>query len=305
MSYGMGDTVSVQVARVNVTERKMDFELISHEPLVRRRHAPKPQVNRAARSRGKAAAKSSEVNAGKSRAKAKVKPNTQVLDQLQVKKQRPSNGEVKANGKGKGKGKSLSAMIPENETLGEDEWYEGEWEEDSWQYTSGVDVSSYYNEEDWWGGEDEWWTDQWQEAGEEVAVRATGSTATSVSSLLPSFPSTLTSTTSLGTFLSSYSTELCPLDCEKRGEWMIVWAMYDSGCGESSGPSFLGSNLEIRPSRMSLAGDVFSTANDESVGAQGRRVMPGSRAWEMCRWVLRCRTSTSCCFLLTKWPSWA
>ena len=105
MSYGMGDTVSVQVARVNVTERKMDFELISHEPLVRRRHAPKPQVNRAARSRGKAAAKSSEVNAGKSRAKAKVKPNTQVLDQLQVKKQRPSNGEVKAKGKGKGKGK--------------------------------------------------------------------------------------------------------------------------------------------------------------------------------------------------------
>ena len=56
---------------------------------------------------------------------------------------------------------------------------------------------------------------------------------------------------------------------------MIVWAMYDSGCGESSGPSFLGSNLEIRPSRMSLAGAVFSTANDESVGAQGRRVMPG------------------------------
>lgn len=36
-TYGMGDVVSVQIARVNVDERKVDFELISHTPLAGKR----------------------------------------------------------------------------------------------------------------------------------------------------------------------------------------------------------------------------------------------------------------------------
>lgn len=35
--YGLGDAVSVQVARVDVDERKIDFELVTHSPLKRRR----------------------------------------------------------------------------------------------------------------------------------------------------------------------------------------------------------------------------------------------------------------------------
>ncbi|HKI75471.1 MAG TPA: ribonuclease R, partial [Pseudomonadales bacterium] len=35
--YGMGDAVSVQIARVNVEERKIDFELVTHSPLSRQR----------------------------------------------------------------------------------------------------------------------------------------------------------------------------------------------------------------------------------------------------------------------------
>jgi len=35
--YGMGDSVSVQIARVDVDERKVDFELVSHSPLSSRR----------------------------------------------------------------------------------------------------------------------------------------------------------------------------------------------------------------------------------------------------------------------------
>lgn len=35
--YGLGDAVTVQVARVNVEERKIDFELVTHSPLARRR----------------------------------------------------------------------------------------------------------------------------------------------------------------------------------------------------------------------------------------------------------------------------
>ena len=34
--FGIGDNVSVQVARVSVDERKIDFELISHDPVERR-----------------------------------------------------------------------------------------------------------------------------------------------------------------------------------------------------------------------------------------------------------------------------
>lgn len=50
--YGLGDAVSVQVARVNVDERKIDFELVSHSPLKRGRPARKRKS--ADRARGQA-----------------------------------------------------------------------------------------------------------------------------------------------------------------------------------------------------------------------------------------------------------
>ena len=37
--YGLGDVVSVQVSRVDVDERKIDFELVTHSPLTSRRKA--------------------------------------------------------------------------------------------------------------------------------------------------------------------------------------------------------------------------------------------------------------------------
>jgi ribonuclease R len=43
LTYGMGDTVQVQIVRVNVDERKVDFELISHSSLVSRRSTNKKQ----------------------------------------------------------------------------------------------------------------------------------------------------------------------------------------------------------------------------------------------------------------------
>lgn len=42
--YGLGDIVSVQVVRVDVDERKIDFELVSHSPLTGRRVAGKPRT---------------------------------------------------------------------------------------------------------------------------------------------------------------------------------------------------------------------------------------------------------------------
>ena len=36
ISFGIGDSVSVQIARVDVDEQKVDFELVSHDPLRRR-----------------------------------------------------------------------------------------------------------------------------------------------------------------------------------------------------------------------------------------------------------------------------
>jgi ribonuclease R len=39
--YGLGDLVQVQVAKVNVDERKVDFELMSHKPLADRKNATK------------------------------------------------------------------------------------------------------------------------------------------------------------------------------------------------------------------------------------------------------------------------
>lgn len=47
--YGLGDSVTVQVARANVDERKVDFELVSHSPLKSRRAQPKRKKERQSR----------------------------------------------------------------------------------------------------------------------------------------------------------------------------------------------------------------------------------------------------------------
>jgi len=44
--FGMGDKVQVQIARVNVEERKIDFELVEHSPLKGRRSVRKKKPTR-------------------------------------------------------------------------------------------------------------------------------------------------------------------------------------------------------------------------------------------------------------------
>jgi ribonuclease R len=100
----MGDTVSVEVARVNVTERKMDFELISHEPLTSRRKAHKNVVKGGAGSRSKTNAKSGAKHDGKPRPKAKAKAKAKV----QANDQPKSKSKPKANPKPKPKPKAPS-----------------------------------------------------------------------------------------------------------------------------------------------------------------------------------------------------
>ncbi len=53
--YGLGDAVSVQIARVDVDERKVDFELVTHSPLGGRKQPGKRKTDRkkvSARSKG-------------------------------------------------------------------------------------------------------------------------------------------------------------------------------------------------------------------------------------------------------------
>jgi ribonuclease R len=45
-AFGMGDKVQVQIARVNVEERKIDFELVEHSPLKGRRSVRKKKSTR-------------------------------------------------------------------------------------------------------------------------------------------------------------------------------------------------------------------------------------------------------------------
>ncbi len=47
-AYGLGDAVSVQITRVDVDERKVDFELVTHTPLTSRRRVSKARVTRKA-----------------------------------------------------------------------------------------------------------------------------------------------------------------------------------------------------------------------------------------------------------------
>ncbi len=51
--YGLGDAVSVQISRVNVDERKIDFELTSHSPLTGRRKSGKDKARKKPSAGGK------------------------------------------------------------------------------------------------------------------------------------------------------------------------------------------------------------------------------------------------------------
>ncbi len=64
VTFSLGDIVSVQVARVNVDERKIDLELLSHSPLARRRRAKGGKRKVSERKRG---AKRSDVSRSPSR----------------------------------------------------------------------------------------------------------------------------------------------------------------------------------------------------------------------------------------------
>jgi len=73
--YGMGDTVQVQISRVNVDERKIDFELIYHSPLVSRRKAKskKPGKPKSKRKPGESSARrpdSRSSNSGSSNSRS-------------------------------------------------------------------------------------------------------------------------------------------------------------------------------------------------------------------------------------------
>ncbi len=96
VTYGMGDTVSVQVARVNVTERKMDFELISHEPLISRRKPHKNVAKGGAGPKSKTGTKSGVKRDGKPRSKAKPKPKAKAQANHQPKPKAKSKPKVKA-----------------------------------------------------------------------------------------------------------------------------------------------------------------------------------------------------------------
>ncbi len=50
-SFGLGDLVSVQVARVDVDERKVDLELLTHSPIRRKRRPAKKPVKKSAKKR--------------------------------------------------------------------------------------------------------------------------------------------------------------------------------------------------------------------------------------------------------------
>ncbi len=51
--YGMGDVVEAQIVRVNVDERKVDFELVSHTPLIRKTARKKKESARKGKPRSK------------------------------------------------------------------------------------------------------------------------------------------------------------------------------------------------------------------------------------------------------------
>jgi len=106
-TYGMGDTVSVQVARVNVTERKMDFELISHTPLTSRRKGGEQSGGKSAKD------KSGSRGKPKSKAKAKDKRPTKNIESAPSKADAPASGN-KPRRKAKAKAKPATPAAPKN-----------------------------------------------------------------------------------------------------------------------------------------------------------------------------------------------
>ena len=52
-SFGLGDVVTVQVARVDVDERKVDLELLTHSPITRKRSKKRKQKDRKKSASGK------------------------------------------------------------------------------------------------------------------------------------------------------------------------------------------------------------------------------------------------------------
>jgi ribonuclease R len=68
-TYGMGDIVEAQIVRVNVDERKVDFELVSHTPLGTRKPARKKKAT--SRANPKASAKANPAEKAASSKKSK------------------------------------------------------------------------------------------------------------------------------------------------------------------------------------------------------------------------------------------
>jgi len=109
-TYGMGDTVSVQVARVNVTERKMDFELISHTPLTSRRKGGEQSGGKGAKD------KSGSRGKPKSKAKPKDKHPTKSTASAPSRADAPASGSSgnKPRRKAKAKVKPATHAAPTN-----------------------------------------------------------------------------------------------------------------------------------------------------------------------------------------------
>lgn len=66
-TYGMGDIVEAQIVRVNVDERKVDFELVSHTPLATRKLARKKKATLTANPADKAASPKKSKSGNKKR----------------------------------------------------------------------------------------------------------------------------------------------------------------------------------------------------------------------------------------------
>ena len=114
--YGLGDLVQVQVAKVNVDERKVDFELISHKPLADRKvEKNKPQSKRpeggrseSRRSEGK---KESKLAKFKKAGSEKGNRKRKVVDEKPESKNRNKDKKKKSQGVSKAQAseKSISS----------------------------------------------------------------------------------------------------------------------------------------------------------------------------------------------------
>jgi ribonuclease R len=73
-TFGMGDVVTVQVARVNVDERKVDLELLTHSPITRKgKPAPKKKKSSKSRNSKSGSSKSGRSKSGGQKSNSPVK----------------------------------------------------------------------------------------------------------------------------------------------------------------------------------------------------------------------------------------